>query len=87
MIEDTRQGANGRAPLRVVVVGAGVTGLLTAIRCVLAGHRVVLLERGPIPHPGSTSFDQHRALRALVVGDPAGTRRAVRLHRRWCAVS
>jgi len=65
------------------VVGAGVTGLLTAIRCVLAGHRVVLLERGPIPHPGSTSFDQHRALRALVVGDPAGTRRAVRLHRRW----
>jgi glycine/D-amino acid oxidase-like deaminating enzyme len=81
MIEGTWQ--RGRGLLRVVVVGAGVTGLLAAIRCVLAGHRVVLLERGPIPHPGSTSFDQHRALRVLVAGDPAGTHRAVRLHRQW----
>ncbi|MGC4890619.1 FAD-dependent oxidoreductase [Micromonospora sp. DT227] len=69
---------------RVVVVGAGVTGLLSAIRCVLAGHRVVLLEHGPIPHPESTSFDQHRVLRALATGDVAGTGRAARLHRRWC---
>ena len=83
MIEGTRQGDRGRDLLRVVVVGAGITGLLTAIRCVLAGHRVVLLERGPIPHPGSTSFDQHRALRALVAGDPAATSRAAQLHRRW----
>ncbi|WP_284746434.1 FAD-dependent oxidoreductase [Amycolatopsis sp. RTGN1] len=72
-----------RGSLRVVVVGGGITGLLTAIQCVLAGHRVVLLERGPVPHPGSTSFDQHRALRALVVGDRAATRRAAELHRRW----
>ncbi|MEV4144063.1 FAD-dependent oxidoreductase [Amycolatopsis sp. NPDC049691] len=72
-----------RGSLRVVVVGAGITGLLTAIRSVLAGHRVVLLERGPVPHPGATSFDQHRALRALVVGDRAATRKAAELHRRW----
>ncbi|WP_410641552.1 NAD(P)/FAD-dependent oxidoreductase [Amycolatopsis sp. lyj-346] len=69
--------------LRVVVVGAGITGLLTAIRCVQAGHHVVLLERGPVPHPGATSFDQHRALRALVVGDRVATRRAAELDRRW----
>ncbi|GAA3299714.1 FAD-binding oxidoreductase [Dactylosporangium vinaceum] len=69
--------------LRVVVVGAGITGLLAAVRCVLAGHRVVVLDGGAIPHPGSTSFDQHRALRALVADDPAGTGRAVQLHRRW----
>ncbi|MEV6621340.1 FAD-dependent oxidoreductase [Amycolatopsis sp. NPDC051106] len=75
--------AGRRGSLRVVVVGGGITGLLTAIQCVLAGHRVVLLERGPVPHPGSTSFDQHRALRALVVGDPAATRRAAELHHRW----
>jgi glycine/D-amino acid oxidase-like deaminating enzyme len=81
MIAGTRD--RRQDPLRVVVVGAGVTGLIAAIRCVLAGHRVVLLERGPIPHPGSTSFDQHRALRALVAGDPAGTSRAAPLHRRW----
>ncbi|WIV57257.1 FAD-dependent oxidoreductase [Amycolatopsis nalaikhensis] len=72
-----------RGGLRVVVVGGGITGLLTAIRCILAGHHVVLLERGPVPHPGSTSFDQHRALRALVVGDRAATRRAAELHRKW----
>lgn len=83
MMEGIRQEDRGRHPLRVVVVGAGVTGLLAAIRCVVAGHRVVLLERGPIPHPGSTSFDQHRALRALVAGDPAVTSRAAQLHRRW----
>jgi glycine/D-amino acid oxidase-like deaminating enzyme len=83
MIEGTRQGDRGRDALRVVVVGAGVTGLLAAIRCVLAGHRVVLLDRGPIPDPGSTSFDQHRALRALVAGDAAATSRAAPLHRRW----
>ncbi|MFI5916441.1 NAD(P)/FAD-dependent oxidoreductase [Dactylosporangium sp. NPDC051541] len=69
--------------LRVVVVGAGITGLLAAVRCTQAGHRVVLVDRGAIPHPGSTSFDQHRALRALTVGDPAGTGAAMRLHRRW----
>lgn len=83
MTGGTRQETGGRGTLRVVVVGAGITGLLAAIRCVLAGYRVVLLERGPIPNPGSTSFDQHRALRALVAGDPAATSRASRLHGRW----
>ncbi|MDT7729242.1 MAG: hypothetical protein QOI21_5818 [Actinomycetota bacterium] len=82
MITGIRQDSEGPR-LRVVIVGAGITGLLTAIRCVLDGHRVVLLERGPIPHPGSTSFDQHRALRALVPGDVAGTLRAAALHKCW----
>jgi glycine/D-amino acid oxidase-like deaminating enzyme len=69
--------------LRIVVVGAGVTGLLTAIRWARAGHRVVVLDRGSIPDPAATSFDQHRALRALTVGDPVATHRAGALHRRW----
>lgn len=68
---------------RVVVVGAGVTGLVTAVRCVLAGHEVTVLDRGAVPHPGSSSFDQHRAIRALDPGDPAGTRRARLAHHRW----
>lgn len=83
MTEGIRRAVRRRDPVRVVVVGAGITGLLAAIRCVQAGHRVVLVERGPIPHPDSTSFDQHRALRALVPGDPAGTVEAARLHHRW----
>ncbi len=83
MTGGNRQQPHSRDSLRIVVVGAGVTGLVTSIRCIQDGHRVVLLERGPIPHPKSTSFDQHRALRLLTVGDPAATRRAARLHRRW----
>ncbi|WP_200948372.1 MULTISPECIES: FAD-binding oxidoreductase [unclassified Kitasatospora] len=71
---------------RVLVVGAGVTGLLTAVRASLAGHRVTVLDRGAIPNPGSTSFDQHRAVRALDPDDLAGTRRTAVAHRRWLAM-
>ncbi|MFI5527559.1 NAD(P)/FAD-dependent oxidoreductase [Kitasatospora sp. NPDC051853] len=71
---------------RVLVVGAGVTGLLTAVRCSLAGHRVTVLDRGAIPNPGSTSFDQHRAVRALDPADPAASRRTAVAHRRWLAL-
>lgn len=71
------------AAARVVVVGAGVTGLLTAVECALAGHRVTVLDRGAIPNPQSSSFDQHRAIRTLVPGDPDATRRMVAVHRRW----
>jgi glycine/D-amino acid oxidase-like deaminating enzyme len=68
---------------RVIVVGAGVTGLLTAIECALAGHRVTVLDRGAIPNPRSSSFDQHRALRLLAPGDRAGTARMITARRRW----
>jgi glycine/D-amino acid oxidase-like deaminating enzyme len=68
---------------RVIIVGAGVTGLLTAIRCVRAGHRVTVLDRGDIPNPGCSSFDQHRVIRALGAGDVAATRRMAGSHRRW----
>jgi len=68
---------------RVLIVGAGVTGLLTAVRCALAGHRVTVLDRGAIPNPESSSFDQHRAIRALNPGDVAATRRVALAHRRW----
>lgn len=67
----------------VVIVGAGVTGLLTAVECALAGHRVTVLDRGSIPNPGSTSFDQHRALRVLRPGDADATRRLGAARRRW----
>jgi glycine/D-amino acid oxidase-like deaminating enzyme len=67
----------------VVVVGAGVTGLVTAIGCALAGHRVTVLDRGPIPNPASTSSDQHRALRVLRPDDLDGTLRMAEARRRW----
>ncbi|SHN16003.1 FAD-dependent oxidoreductase [Actinacidiphila paucisporea] len=73
----------GTGGARVVVVGAGVTGLLTAVECVLAGHRVTVLDRGAIPDPAATSHDQHRTLRTLAVGDVEATRRMGAAHRRW----
>lgn len=81
MTTGTRPRPTGRQ--RVVVVGAGVTGLVTAIRCVLAGHQVVVLDRGAIPHPGSSSFDQHRVVRALDPAGPEPTRHAAQAHDRW----
>lgn len=71
---------------QVVIVGAGVTGLLTAIECALAGHRVTVLDRGAIPDPRSSSYDQHRVMRLLVPGDPAATRARIAAHRRWLAL-
>lgn len=68
---------------RVVVVGAGVTGLLVAVGCAQAGHRVTLLDRQAIPNPASTSYDQHRVIRALDPDDPEATRRVARADQRW----
>ncbi|MBM7858675.1 glycine/D-amino acid oxidase-like deaminating enzyme [Lentzea nigeriaca] len=68
---------------RIVIVGAGVTGLVTAVECALAGHRVTVLDRGSIPSPVSTSFDQHRALRTFVPDDVDATLGRVAAHRRW----
>lgn len=70
----------------VVVIGAGIIGLLAAAACAARGARVTVLERGPIPNPESTSYDQHRVVRALHLNDRAGTRRAAKAWWHWRAV-
>ena len=69
--------------MRVLIVGAGVVGLLTAMECLADGHEVVVLDSGDIPNPAATSYDRHRTLRALHQNDPAATAAAVRAHHRW----
>jgi glycine/D-amino acid oxidase-like deaminating enzyme len=47
----------------ILVVGAGIMGLSAARALVRRGHRVRLVDQGPIPNPLSSSFDQHRLIR------------------------
>jgi glycine/D-amino acid oxidase-like deaminating enzyme len=70
-------------PVRIVVVGAGVVGLLTAVECARAGARVDLVDRGDIPCPEATSHDSHRMVRTLHRGDAALTRAAAHLPTCW----
>src|SRR5258708_5321563 len=71
---------------RVLIIGAGVTGLVAAVRFARANWPVTVLDRGSIPNPVGTSFDQHRVIRALAPADPAATRRAAALRARWLAL-
>ena len=49
--------------MNVTIVGAGIDGLATAWSLVKAGHRVTLLDQGPILNPLAASGDQHRLMR------------------------
>lgn len=69
--------------MRIVMVGGGVIGLLTAMTCVSAGHEVVVVDQADIPFSGATSFDRHRTVRALHPGNPGATAAAVRAHHWW----
>jgi glycine/D-amino acid oxidase-like deaminating enzyme len=71
---------------RVLIIGAGVTGLVAAVRFARAGWPVTVLDRGRIPNPVGASFDQHRVIRALAPADLAATRRAATLRARWLAL-
>jgi sarcosine oxidase len=73
--------------MRVVVVGAGVIGLLAAVECVLAGAEVDLVEQADtIPSTSATSYDRQRVVRALHRGDARLTRAAAGLDASWRAV-
>lgn len=49
--------------MNVIVVGAGIAGLSTAWSLTGAGHKVTLVEQGPIPNPLAASGDHHRIIR------------------------
>ncbi|WP_431676663.1 NAD(P)/FAD-dependent oxidoreductase [Kitasatospora sp. KL5] len=69
--------------MQIIVVGAGVVGLLTAWECRRAGAAVTLLEQDRVPSPAAASYDRHRVLRAFHRGDPGPARAAREADRLW----
>jgi glycine/D-amino acid oxidase-like deaminating enzyme len=72
--------------MRVVVIGGGVIGLLTAVECVKAGARTVLADRSGIPAADATSHDRYRVVRVLHRDDERLTSAAARARHAWLDV-
>jgi glycine/D-amino acid oxidase-like deaminating enzyme len=71
---------------RVIVVGAGINGVTTAIELKKRGHRVILLDPGPLPHPLAASTDISKAVRTAYGADEeyaALAERSIPLWREW----
>lgn len=74
--------------MTVIVVGAGVNGVTSAIELKKRGHKVVLVDPGPLPHPLAASTDISKAVRAAYGPDKDYTAladRCIELWRKWNA--
>lgn len=72
--------------LRIIVVGAGINGVTAAIALTRRGHRVWLIDQGPVPHPLAASTDISKAVRAAYGNDEDYTalaERSIPLWREW----
>jgi glycine/D-amino acid oxidase-like deaminating enzyme len=72
--------------LKAIVVGAGINGVTAAIELKRRGHKVVLVDPGPLPHPLAASTDISKAVRAAYGDDEDYTalaERSIKLWRRW----
>jgi glycine/D-amino acid oxidase-like deaminating enzyme len=69
-----------------VVIGAGINGVTAAIELKRRGHKVVLIDPGPLPHPLAASTDISKAVRAAYGPDEDYTalaERSIGLWRKW----
>jgi glycine/D-amino acid oxidase-like deaminating enzyme len=57
----------------VIVVGAGINGVTSAIELKKRGHKVLLVDPGPLPHPLAASTDISKAVRAAYGADETYT--------------
>ena len=63
-------------PESALILGAGVFGLTAAVTLAKRGHRVSVIDPGPIPHPHAASNDISKAIRAEYGPDRLYTRLA-----------
>jgi glycine/D-amino acid oxidase-like deaminating enzyme len=71
---------------KVIVVGAGINGVTSAIELNKRDHRVILVDPGPLPHPLAASTDISKAVRAAYGPDAEYTElaeRSIKLWREW----
>jgi glycine/D-amino acid oxidase-like deaminating enzyme len=71
---------------RIVIVGAGINGVTAAIELKKRGHKISLLDPGPLPHPLAASTDISKAVRAAYGNDEDYTalaERSIKLWREW----
>src|SRR5437016_13833576 len=72
----------------VIVVGAGISGVTAAVELKKRGHKVVLVDPGPLPHPLAASTDISKAVRAAYGPDEDYTAladRCIELWKKWNA--
>ena len=72
--------------LDIVVVGAGINGITAAIELKRRGHKVRLIDPGPLPHPLAASTDISKAVRAAYGSDEdyaALAERSIPIWREW----
>ena len=70
----------------VIVVGAGINGVTSAIELKKRGYKVVLVDPGPLPHPLAASTDISKAVRAAYGPDEDYTtlaERCIPIWREW----
>ena len=70
----------------VIVVGAGINGITAAIELKKRGHKVILVDPGPLPHPLAASTDISKAVRTAYGADEeyaALAERSIPLWREW----
>ena len=67
----------------IIVVGAGINGVTAAIELRKRGHRVTLVDPGPLPHPLAASTDISKAVRAAYGPDEVYTELAERSIALW----
>ncbi len=72
--------------LKIIIIGSGINGVTSAIELKKRGHKVILVDPGPLPHPLAASTDISKAVRAAYGADEDYTalaERSIELWRKW----